>query len=102
IEEYGTNNIYAFHLSTGPRLGDRDRSEYARKPLQPEDADAILEQADAVDDVANVGFMWRISNAIKYNGQTYRRGSLQAVSASYEKVTNIAMHAGRFISDIDD
>ena len=21
VEEYGTNNIYAFHLSTGPRLG---------------------------------------------------------------------------------
>ena len=26
IEEYGTNNIYAFHLSTGPRVGE-DRSE---------------------------------------------------------------------------
>jgi putative ABC transport system permease protein len=102
IEEYGTNNIYAFHLSTGPRLGNRDRSEFARKPLQPEDADAILEQADAVDDVASVAFMWRINNAIKYNGQTYRRGSLQAVTASYAQVTNIVMREGRFISDLDD
>ena len=41
VEEYGTNNIYAFHLSTGPRIGDRDRSEYMRKPLTPEDAEAI-------------------------------------------------------------
>src|SRR5215813_10896707 len=97
IEEYGTNNIYAFHLSTGPRVGNRDRSEFARKVLQPEDSEAILDQADAVDDVANVGFMWRLSNAIKYNGQTYRRGSLQSVSASYAKVTNITMHEGRFI-----
>ncbi len=102
IEEYGTNNIYAFHLSTGPRLGNRDRSEFSRKPLKPEDSDAIREQADAVEDVANVGFMWRINNAVKYNGQTYRRGSLQSVSASYAKVTNITMHEGRFISDIDD
>ena len=28
IEEYGTNNIYAFHLSTGPRVGNRDRSAW--------------------------------------------------------------------------
>jgi putative ABC transport system permease protein len=41
IEEYGTNNIYAFHLSTGPRVGNRDRSEYKRKPLLPVDGDAI-------------------------------------------------------------
>src|SRR5689334_9346165 len=75
IEEYGTNNIYAFHLSTGPRLGNRDRSEYARKPLQPEDSEAILAQASAIEDVANVVFLWRIDNAIKYEGQTYRRGS---------------------------
>ena len=33
IEDYGTNNIYAFHLSTGPRLGPRDRAEWKRKPL---------------------------------------------------------------------
>src|SRR6202011_1083231 len=32
IEEYGTNNIYAFHLSTGPRTSE-DRSERLRKPL---------------------------------------------------------------------
>src|SRR5688572_32937168 len=32
IEEYGTNNIYAFHLSTGPRTGE-DRAERLRKPL---------------------------------------------------------------------
>ena len=102
IEEYGTNNIYAFHLSTGPRLGNRDRSEFARKPLQPEDADAILEQADAVDDVASLAFMWRINNALKYNGQSYRRGSVQAVTASYAKVTNMVMRHGRFISDLDD
>ncbi len=102
IEEYGTNNIYAFHLSTGPRLGNRDRSEYARKPLQPEDSDAILSQASAIDDVANVVFLWRIDNGIRYRGQVYRRGSLQGVSSSYAKVTNMSLRQGRFIGDIDD
>jgi putative ABC transport system permease protein len=59
VEEYGTNNIYAFHLSTGPRIGDRDRSEYMRKPLTPDDAEAIRQQASAVEDVASVLFLCR-------------------------------------------
>ena len=102
IEEYGTNNIYAFHLSTGPRIGNRDRSEYARKPLQPEDREAILTQASAIEDIANVVFLWRIDNTIKYNGQAYKRGSLQGVSPSYAQVTNLSLQHGRFITDIDD
>ena len=40
IEEYGTNNIYAFHLSTGPRVTD-NRAERSRKPLNTGDAEAI-------------------------------------------------------------
>src|SRR5262247_69423 len=71
VEEYGTNNIYAYHLTTGPRMGERDRSEYMRKPLTPEDADAIRRQADAVEDVASVLIMWRIDRTIKYRGQAY-------------------------------
>ncbi|MGH9880499.1 MAG: ABC transporter permease, partial [Pyrinomonadaceae bacterium] len=53
IEEYGTNNIYAFHLSTGPRLSE-DRSERMRKPLTVADAEAIAAQASAVEEVAHV------------------------------------------------
>src|ERR671918_1306102 len=48
IEEYGTNNIYAFHLSTGPRTSE-DRSERLRRPLTIADADAI-KAASAVED----------------------------------------------------
>ena len=59
IEEYGTNNIYAFHLSTGPRTGE-DRSERLRKPFTVADAEAIRAQAPAVEDLAlvapNVGY----------------------------------------------
>ncbi|MEJ7701129.1 MAG: hypothetical protein WKF71_16000 [Pyrinomonadaceae bacterium] len=52
IEEYGTSNIYAFHLSTG--FGDADRSERSRKPLTEEDAAAILKQSDAVEDITSI------------------------------------------------
>ncbi|HWQ35800.1 MAG TPA: ABC transporter permease [Blastocatellia bacterium] len=102
VEEYGTNNIYAFHLSTGPRMGDRDRSEYARKPLTPADGQAILAQADAVDSVAYNGFLWQVDRTIKYQGHSYKQGDIQGASASYERVTNIQMAEGRFISEVDD
>lgn len=102
VEEYGTNNIYAFHLSTGPRLGDRDRSEFLRKPMTPEDGEVILRQAPAIEDVANVLFLWRLDSTLRYGGQKYRQGFLQGVSASYAQVTNVSIQQGRFITEIDD
>src|SRR4051794_2275094 len=50
IEEYGTSNIYAFHLSTGFRVGPRDRAERTRKKLTLDDVRAIKAQATAVED----------------------------------------------------
>jgi len=102
VEEYGTNNIYAFHLTTGPQFGDRDRSEYMRKPLTPEDGDAILRHAIAVENVANVLFLWRMNSTIKYRGQSYSDGSLTGVSPSFAQVTNVAMAEGRFITEVDE
>jgi len=102
IEEYGTNNIYAFHLSTGPRVGNRDRAEYQRKPLTPEDGEAILQQASAVERVANVVFLWRLDSALGYKGQKYRNGDLNGVTPAYAAVTNITVKEGRFISETDD
>ena len=102
VEEYGTNNIYAFHLTTGPRMGNRDRSEFARKPLRPEDADAIRAQATAIEDVAQCLFTWWTDRTLKYKGKTYKQGDLQGVSASYAAVTNLSVQEGRFINEIDD
>jgi len=102
VEDYGTNNIYAFHLSTGPRLGGRDRREYMRKPLKAEDGEAILAQSTAVEIVSNVVFLWRLDRTIRYQGQAYRQGFLQGVSASYADVTNVSLQEGRFISEPDN
>jgi putative ABC transport system permease protein len=102
VEDYGTNNIYAFHLTTGPRMGERDRSEYMRKPLTPADAEAIRQQASAIEDVASVLFLWRLDRTIKSHGRAYKEGFLQGVSASYAKVVNVSLQQGRFISEIDD
>jgi putative ABC transport system permease protein len=103
VEEFGTNNIYAFHLSTGMSVGPRDRSERTRKPLRPEDGEAIKEFAPAVEDVAFDGFIeWTFNKTITYGGQTYKQANLEGVSANYGAVTNLSLQAGRFISEIDD
>ena len=102
IEEYGTNNIWAFHLSSGPRVGNRDRAEYQRRPLTREDGDAILQQAPAVQRVAEMLFLWRIDGALGYNGKKYRSGDLMGVSAEYAELSNFTMRAGRFITATDD
>src|SRR6201989_666393 len=85
IEEYGTNNIYAFHLSTG--FGPEDRSERTRKPLTVGDAEAIKYSCPAVEDVAhvapNVGYSGGpFDDNIIYNGLNYRWGNTQGVSAN--------------------
>ena len=102
VEEYGTNNIYAFHLSTGIQVGGRDRSEYQRKPLNKEDGEAILKQASAVDRVANVLFLWRLDHTLEYRDHKYRQGNLVGVSADYPDITNSVVREGRFITQTDD
>ena len=106
IEEYGTNNIYAFHLSTGPRVSE-DRSERLRKPLTVADAETIRAQAGAVDDVAivapNVGYSGGpFDDNVTYEGHNYRWGNTQGVSANYADLSNITLKEGRFISELDD
>ncbi|MGH9927646.1 MAG: ABC transporter permease [Pyrinomonadaceae bacterium] len=106
IEEYGTNNIYAFHLSTGPRTSE-DRSERTRKPLTVADAEAIQAQAGAVEEVGhvapNIGYSGGpFDDNISYNGHNYRWGNTQGVSPNYDGITNIAIKEGRFISESDD
>jgi putative ABC transport system permease protein len=106
IEEYGTNNIYAFHLSTGPRTGE-DRSERLRKPLTVDDAETIAAQAPAVEEVAhiapNVGYSGGpFDDNITHQGHNYRWGNTQGVSPNYAGIVNIVVREGRFITDSDD
>jgi putative ABC transport system permease protein len=102
VEEYGTNNIYAFHLTTGPRFGPMPRSEWMRKPLRPEDAIAIRNESLAVEDVSWEGWAFRTNFPLKYGKETYQRAQVTGVSANHGSVTNISLSEGRFISDADD
>jgi putative ABC transport system permease protein len=106
IEEYGTNNIYAFHLTTGPRT-NTDRAERLRKPLTFDDAEVIKAQAPAVEDIAveapNVGYSGGpFDDNITYRGTNYRWGNTTGVTANYGDLTNVTIREGRFITDADN
>jgi putative ABC transport system permease protein len=107
VEEYGTNNIYAFHLTTGPQVGERDQAERARKPLTPEDGEAIARQASAIEQVVveapNIGGWGSgFDDTINVSGKTYRRGNTRAVTPNMAEVGNITLKEGRFISEQED
>ena len=84
VEEYGTNNIYAFHLSTGfigaagQRGADaqaadagRRRSDYASKRRRSKMS-------------PTVAFIeWQFDKTLNYQGHTYKRGNLQGVTGNY-------------------
>ena len=105
VEEYGTNNIYAFHLSTG--FGQRSRDERNRKPLTDDDATAILNQSTAVQDVTCVApsigsFGGGFDDNLVYEGKNYRWALTDGVQPNYAEMTNLVIKQGRFITDADN
>lgn len=105
VEDYGTNNIYAFHLSTG--FGPSDRSERSRKPLTAEDANAIMSQTSAVEDIALVApgignFGSSFDDNLTYEGKNYRWAHTDGVTPNYEQIANLVLKEGRFITESDD
>jgi putative ABC transport system permease protein len=105
IEEYGTSNIYAFHLTTG--FGPPNREERNRKPLTVEDVAAIKAQSTAVEDIALIApgignFGNSFDDNMTYEGRNYRWANTDGVSSNYEQISNVAIREGRFITESDD
>jgi putative ABC transport system permease protein len=105
IEEYGTSNIYAFHLTTG--FGPPNREERNRKPLTVEDVAAIKAQSTAVEDIALIApgignFGNSFDDNMTYEGRNYRWANTDGVSSNYEQISNVTIREGRFITDSDD
>ncbi len=105
IEDYGTNNIYAFHLTTG--FGPPNREERARKPLTSQDAKAILEQSNAIEDIAVVApsigsFGKGFDDNLVYKGNNYRWALTDGVTPNYPGISNMVLREGRFITRNDN
>ena len=102
VEEYGTNNIYAFHLTTGPQMGPTSAEERQRKPLTEADAEALRRGVTAAEEVANDLMVAWWDSTVSYRGTNYRRGQMQGVSANYARAVNLSVREGRFITEADD
>ena len=105
VEEYGTNNIYAYHLSTG--FGPRSRDERNRKPLTDDDMNALLAQSTAINDIAavapNIGsFNGGFDDNLVYEGKNYRWALTDGVMPNHMEITNLALKSGRFITEADN
>ena len=105
FEDYGTNNIYLFHLSTG--FGPSNRDERNRKPLTIEDANAILAQAPSVNDVATVAInigSWGtgFDDNMIYKDKNYRWAGTDGVTPNYPSITNLKMKTGRWLTEMDN
>src|SRR5687768_3162362 len=105
VEEYGTNNIYAFHLSTG--FGGGNRDERNRKALTEADADAILAQSTAIEDIAlvaiNIG-SWGsgFDDNLVYEGKNYRWALTDGVTPNYAQIANLVLKQGRWLTEADN
>jgi putative ABC transport system permease protein len=102
IEEYGVNNLWAFHLTTGFQLGPRDRKELTRKSLNLDNVEAIQNEAPAVKAVGYKLFLWRLGETMTFGGNTYKHANLQAVSPNCVNLDNAIVRSGRYVNEVDD
>jgi putative ABC transport system permease protein len=102
VEEYGTDNIFAFHLNTGIQIGRRSREEMRRKPLSVEDAQAIKELCPSVKDVSwqIIPFNSRIQ--IQHKGNRLLNYDFVGVPSNYANVASVKLETGRFFTDSED
>jgi putative ABC transport system permease protein len=98
VEDYGTDNIFAFHLNTGIQIGRRSREEMKRKPLTTEDAKAIKAQCPSVLDVSWQIFPVRSDIQIQYKGNRLRNYDFNGVAPNYATVGNVKLENGRFFT----
>ncbi len=101
LEDYGTNNIYAFHLSV-MQLGRRSREEMKRKPLTVEDAHAVKAQCPSVRDVTWEAIPFRTRARIQHSGKSLRSSNFVGVPANYLSVVTMKLAKGRFFTETED
>jgi len=102
IEDYGTDNIFAFHLDTGIQISRRSREEMRRKPLTTEDAQAIKDQCSSVKDVSWQIIPFSSQVQIQYKGNMLRNYNFSGVPSNYANVANVRLEKGRFFTSVED
>jgi putative ABC transport system permease protein len=101
-KDYGTDNIFVFHLNTGIQISRRSREEMRRKPLTVEDAQAIKDLCSAVKDVSWQILPFSSRVQIQYKGDSLRNYNFSGVPSNYANVANVKVENGRFFTSSED
>jgi putative ABC transport system permease protein len=102
VENYGVNNIFAFHMSMDIGGGRRSSEERKRKPLTVEDAKAIKELCPSVADVSWREMAQGAQIQISYKGDGLRSFEFMGVPFNYATVANVKIENGRFYTRSED
>ncbi|MCE7962034.1 MAG: multidrug ABC transporter substrate-binding protein [Acidobacteria bacterium ACB1] len=105
VEDYGSNNIHVYHLSSG--FDEPSRDERNRRPLTDADAAALFAQSSSVNDLTkiapNIGsFNGSFNDNLVYEGKNYRWALTDGVEPNYAQLSNLVLRAGRFITESDN
>lgn len=106
VEDFGTNNIYVFHLSMGGG-GGSNRDERNRKIFTDEDANALLAQSSSIEDIALINpgignFGSAFNDNMTYEGRNYRWANCDGVTANYDRIANLIIKEGRWLTEADN
>ncbi|MCP4703564.1 MAG: ABC transporter permease [candidate division Zixibacteria bacterium] len=105
IDKIGSNVLFVDRFPPETDYDDLSEEDQNRKWITTMEADAILENCPAVSDVSPENHHWgsgRDGNSVKYKGRKANRPALVGVRPSYQKVHNLSVSAGRFISFTDN
>ncbi len=103
IDELGSNVIFVDRFPPETDHHDLTEEERNRKYMTIEEADAIRENCPAVAAVSPENHYWAPGgNVIKYKGKQANRPAIVGVVPDYQKVNNISVSSGRFISHLDN
>ena len=105
IDKIGSNVLFVDRFPPNTDYDDLTEDEQNRKWITTMEADAIVENCPAVSAVSPENHHWgqgRGGNSVKYKGRKANRPALVGVRPTYQKVNNLSVSAGRFISDIDN
>ncbi len=101
VQEYGTDNIYVFHLKTGFQ-GPPSREEWNREPLTAEDGEALKRGGSAIQDVGYQAFALFRNQSVRTATESFSRSQVMGVSPNIGDILNVSLGEGRFLSLADN
>jgi len=101
-EGFGTRTLFIFKFDPGIHIGRLSKEERMRKPLVPEDADAIRDECTDIQMVATEMFIWGPNPSIRYKNAEIVDGQFIGATADDFATVNDELADGHFFTEIDD